>query len=72
MGTQSTESIPGKAGKWLAMISAILTIALTILNSYWSREISKVDQNLKIRESELKEQQLLLDAEIVVHAELLR
>lgn len=62
METQSTENIPGKAGKWLALVSAAVTISLTVLNSYWSREINKVDQNLKIRESELKEQQLLLDA----------
>lgn len=57
-----TEGITGKAGKWLALFSAFVTILLTILNSYWSQEISKVDQNLKMREAELKEQQLQLDA----------
>lgn len=62
MESQSTEGIPGKAGRWLAILSAILTIVLTLLNSYWSREISKVDQDLKLREAELKELQLQLDA----------
>ena len=62
MVATSLESIPGKSGKWLAIVSAIVTISLTVLNSYWSREINKVDQDLKLREAELKEMQLELDA----------
>lgn len=62
MEISNIRSIPGKIGKWLAILSAIVTITLTVLNAYWSREINRVDQDLKVREADLKEFQLKLDA----------
>jgi hypothetical protein len=46
---------------WLGIISALLTIALTGLNAYWSHKISEFESGLKLREAKLKEQQLDLE-----------
>jgi hypothetical protein len=51
----------GHAGRWLALVSALLTVVLTGLNAYWSREINRVDADLRVREAELKREQLALD-----------
>ena len=52
----------GKISSWLAITSTIVTIALTVLNTYWSNDIKKIDSDLKLRETELKAFQLELDA----------
>lgn len=47
--------------KWIAIVSAAVTVGLSIANAYWSHRISLVDQDLKIRETSLMEQQFQLD-----------
>lgn len=52
------EGATSKIGIWLGLISTALTIGLTALNAYWSREISATDQRLKIKAAELEEKSL--------------
>ncbi len=62
MESLNVEYFPSKAGKWLGLASAIVTVSLTVLNAYWSKQIETVDQQLKQREADLKALQLELDA----------
>jgi len=41
--------------KWLAVLSAILTIALSVVNGYWTHEINDFDQRLKAQQQNLDE-----------------
>jgi len=62
MSTNKLHNTSGNIGKWLATASAILTIGLTGLNAYWSREVSQVESEVKLRAAELEKQRLELDA----------
>jgi hypothetical protein len=52
----------GAIGKWIALISTIITVVLTSVNAYWSHQVSKVKTELKIKAAELEQQRLELDA----------
>ena len=56
----------GKVTGWLAVISTVVTVTLTVLNAQWSREADAkaqaLNKRLQQREQELKLQQLQLDA----------
>ena len=57
----SQEETKGEAGKWLAIVSTILTIVLTALNAYWSQQVNKVDTEIKLKAADLERQRLELD-----------
>lgn len=38
-----------------------MTLSLTVLNAYWSREINATDQRLKVKAAELEEKRLELE-----------
>lgn len=61
----STRSLPATAAStitvWLGVISTAVTLALTGLNAYWSREINATDQRLKVKAAELEEKKLELE-----------
>jgi hypothetical protein len=46
---------------WLGVVSTVLTLSLTALNAYWSREINATDQRLKVKAAELEEKKLDLE-----------
>jgi hypothetical protein len=46
---------------WLGVVSTVLTLSLTALNAYWSREINATDQRLKVKATELEEKKLELE-----------
>ena len=54
---------------WLGVVSTVLTLSLTALNAYWSREISATDQRLKLRAAELEEKKLDLEKQNVLLTE---
>jgi hypothetical protein len=45
----------------LGLVSTLLTLTLTVLNAYWSREISATDQRLKVQAAELEAKKLDLE-----------
>lgn len=55
-----------KVTGWLAVVSTVVTVTLTVLNAHWSREADEkaqaLNEQLQQREQELKLQQLQLDA----------
>ena len=57
----SQEETKGEAGKWLAIVSTILTIVLIALNAYWSQQVNKVDTEIKLKAADLERQRLELD-----------
>lgn len=62
MTLDNLQSTSGNIGKWLATVSAVLTIGLTALNGYWSRQVSQVETEVKLRAADLERQRLELDA----------
>lgn len=46
---------------WLGIVSTVLTLGLTVLNAYWSREINATDQRLKLKAAELEDKKLELE-----------
>jgi hypothetical protein len=62
MSQEETRSTAGNLGKWLAIVSATLTIALTALNAYWSQQVSKIDTEIKLKAADLERKRLELDA----------
>ena len=46
---------------WLGVVSTVLTLLLTALNAYWSREISATDQRLKLKAADLEDKKLELE-----------
>lgn len=57
-----TKSVVESTGKWLAIASAALTVVLTALNAYWSHEVSKLDNEIKLKAADLDRQRLELDS----------
>lgn len=60
--SEEPKSTMGAIGKWLAVISTMITVVLTALNAYWSQQVSKVETDLKLKAAELEQQRLELDA----------
>jgi hypothetical protein len=57
------KSVSGNIGKWLAMVSAALTIGLTALNGYWSAKVSETESAIKKEAAELEKRRLQLDTD---------
>jgi len=53
----------GNIGKWLAMVSAALTIALTVLNGFVSAKVSETETEIKKDAAEIEKRRLQLDTE---------
>lgn len=60
-GKAKPEGVASNISIWLGVISTALTIGLTGLNAYWSREIDATDQRLKVKAAELEEKKLELE-----------
>ncbi|MGC4079735.1 MAG: hypothetical protein QM702_22360 [Rubrivivax sp.] len=60
-GRQQSGGLGSALTIWLGVISTVVTLGLTALNAYWSREISATDQRLKLKASELEEKKLELE-----------
>lgn len=60
--SQPTSSVLSNVTKWLAIISTVLTIGLTALNAYWSRQVSETETEIKLQAADLERQRLELDA----------
>lgn len=58
---EESKSISGNITKWLAVISAGLTIGLTVLNGYWSNQVSIAETEVKKNAAELAEKRYELD-----------
>jgi hypothetical protein len=51
----------GKVSMFLGIISTVVTLALTALNAFWSHEIGKTDQRLKLEAAKLEEKKIEID-----------
>tara|TARA_R110002073_G_scaffold240878_2_gene402686 strand:- start:10437 stop:11174 length:738 start_codon:yes stop_codon:yes gene_type:complete len=58
-----SKSISGNVGKWLAVVSAALTIGLTAINGYWSAKVSETESEIKKEAAELQKRRLDLDSD---------
>lgn len=54
-------SLAGNIGKWLAIVSAALTIILTAYNSYLSSKVKDAENMIQLRAQELENERLKLD-----------
>ncbi len=53
-------------GSWIGVVSAVVTVVLTVVNAYWSNRIRQVETDLEARQleiqSQLEQQRIELDA----------